>query len=214
MKKLLPLMMVLALSAFSLSACENNGESEASKTGEVKAKMTNSELETAIKSKINSDTRLSAAGIGVDADADGNKATLSGTVESQELRTKALALAKEAHAGLIITDKIDVKPREVTRESYTEEMANRERARAREIGDTIGDTLDDAWIHTKIVAQLIGNSETPERKINVDVKNNIVTLRGTVTAAEQKAEAGRVAQETSGVKRVINQLKVVKGANG
>jgi osmotically-inducible protein OsmY len=92
---------------------------------------------------------------------------------------------------------------------YTAEQAREERARAKENKETIGDTLDDAWIHTKIVAKLIANSKTPERKINVDVVKNAVTLRGTVESAEEKAEAERIAKETDGVQKVTNQLKVV-----
>jgi hyperosmotically inducible periplasmic protein len=95
---------------------------------------------------------------------------------------------------------------------YSEEQAREERARARENKETIGDTLEDAWIHTKIVAQLIGNSQTPERKINVDVVNNEVTLRGTVDTPEAKAEAERIAKATEGVKKVVNQLKVTPAA--
>jgi hyperosmotically inducible protein len=92
---------------------------------------------------------------------------------------------------------------------YSAEQAREERARAKENKETIGDTLDDAWIHTKIVAKLIANSKTPERKINVDVVNNVVTLRGTVDTAEEKTEAERIAKETEGVTKVTNQLKVV-----
>ena len=92
---------------------------------------------------------------------------------------------------------------------YTEEQAREERARAKENRETIGDTLEDAWIHAKIVAKLIADSKTPERNINVDVVNNVVTLRGTVDTSEAKAEAGRIAKETEGVKSVVNQLKVV-----
>src|SRR5712671_7884269 len=95
---------------------------------------------------------------------------------------------------------------------YSEEEARAERARARENKETIGDTLDDAWIHTKIVAKLIGNSKTPERKINVDVVNNEVTLRGTVDTPAAKAEAERVAKETDGVKKVSNHLTVSPAA--
>jgi osmotically-inducible protein OsmY len=95
---------------------------------------------------------------------------------------------------------------------YSEEQAREERARAKENKETIGDTLDDAWIHTKIVAKLIGDTQTPERKINVDVVNNEVTLRGTVDTAEAKAEAERMAKETDGVKKVVNQLKVSPAA--
>lgn len=95
---------------------------------------------------------------------------------------------------------------------YSEEQAREERARAKENKETIGDTLDDAWIHAKIVAKLIGNTSTPERKINVDVVNNQVTLRGTVDTAEAKTEAERIAKETDGVKKVVNLLKVSPAA--
>ena len=98
------------------------------------------------------------------------------------------------------------------RGQYSEEQARAERARAKENKETIGETLDDAWIHTKIVAKLIGDSKTPERKINVDVVNGAVTLRGTVDTAEARTEAGRKAKETDGVKSVANQLKVAPAA--
>ncbi len=95
---------------------------------------------------------------------------------------------------------------------YSEEKAREERARAKENKETIGDTLDDAWIHAKIVAKLIGDTSTPERKINVDVVKNEVTLRGTVDSAEAKVEAERIAKETDGVTKVVNQLKVSPAA--
>ena len=100
----------------------------------------------------------------------------------------------------------------MSRREYTEKQAAEERERAKQSKDTIGDTLDDAWIHTKIVAQLIADASTPERKINVDVVDNVVTLRGTVDTAEAKAEAGKIAKETDGVKLVKNQLQVAPAA--
>jgi len=95
---------------------------------------------------------------------------------------------------------------------YTEEQAREEREKAKANKETIGQSLEDAWIHTKVVAKLIGNSQTPERKINVDVVDGAVTLRGTVDTAEAKTEAERIAKETDGVKKVTNQLKVVPAA--
>src|SRR5882724_5087408 len=98
---------------------------------------------------------------------------------------------------------------------YSEEQAREERERAKANKESIGQSLDDAWIHTKIVAKLISDTQTPERKINVDVVDGAVTLRGQVDTAEAKAEAERVAKETAGVKKVTNQLKVMpaKAAN-
>jgi hyperosmotically inducible protein len=110
------------------------------------------------------------------------------------------------------TPRSEATPAPTATPKYTAEQAKEERERAKQNKETIGDTLDDAWIHTKIVAKLIGNSKTPERKINVDVVNNEVTLRGTVDTAEAKAEAERIAKETDGVKKVVNQLKVAPAA--
>jgi osmotically-inducible protein OsmY len=110
------------------------------------------------------------------------------------------------------TPRTEATPAPTATPKYTAEQAKEERERAKQNKETIGDTLDDAWIHTKIVAKLIGNSTAPERKINVDVVNNEVTLRGTVDTAEAKAEAERIAKETDGVKKVVNQLKVAPAA--
>jgi osmotically-inducible protein OsmY len=210
MKKHLVTFAFLLAVSFAAAGCEmpNGNNPATSKTTDGKAKMTDSELETAIQAKLNSETALGGVKLDVDADADTNQVTVSGTVESQAQRTRALEVIRNAHAGLVITDKIDVKPREISRAEYNEERATSDRTRARDRGDTVGDSLDDAWIHTKIVTKLIGNPDTPQRKINVDVKNNVVTLRGTVETADEKTEAARVAKETEGVKQVNNQLRV------
>jgi osmotically-inducible protein OsmY len=194
--------------SLSLNGCAAADSREATSGPTSKAQMTNSELEEKIKARFKTDAQLNAANLSVDANVNRNEITLSGTVGSESLRTKAIELAKSAHAGLIVTTKIDVKPGEISRTAYTIERAREERDIAKGRGETIGDSLDDAWIHTKIVAQLIGNSATPERKINVDVTNNVVTLRGTVETAEQKTEAEQVAKSAEGVKSVNNRLKV------
>ena len=112
-----------------------------------------------------------------------------------------------ANTGLITTR---TGPTATPTPKYTEEQAREERERAKANKETIGQSLDDAWIHTKIVAKLIGDTQTPERKINVDVVEGAVTLRGQVDTAEAKQEAERIAHDTDGVKRVINQLRVAK----
>lgn len=92
---------------------------------------------------------------------------------------------------------------------YTEEQGRQERERAKANKETIGQSLDDAWVHTKVVAKLISDTRTPERNINVDVVDGTVTLRGQVDTADAKAEAERDTKDTDGVKKVVNELKVV-----
>ena len=206
MRKLFLASFVVVAFGLILTACAPAESTDT--TNKPAANMSDSELENKIKAKFDSNAQLKVADLSVSADAEKNEATISGAVGTQSLRTKAVDLAKEASPGLILTDKIEVKPREMTREEYTEEHAREERENARGTGDRLGDSLDDAWIHTKLVAKFIGDADTPGRKINVDVVNNVVTLRGTVDTAEQRAEAERIARSTDGVKRVVNQLKV------
>lgn len=208
MKNFLGYIILVFVFSIVLVGCDSMQSQTATNTTE--PKMTNSDLENAIKGKIETDAQLKTANISVSADVETKAVTLSGTVESEALRTKAIESAKSAKAGLAITDKIDVKPRELSRSSYTDDMARADRTKAKGYGEKIGDSLDDAWIHTKIVTKLIGNSATPERKINVDVVNNMVTLRGTVESNQQKAEAERVAKSTEGVKSVKNMLLMKK----
>ena len=54
--------------------------------------------------------KLKDAKLDVDANADKNEVTISGTARSQDLRTKAVELAKSAQSGITVNDKIDVKP--------------------------------------------------------------------------------------------------------
>src|SRR5262245_58138437 len=91
--------------------------------------------------------------------------------------------------------------RSMTRSEFTAEMARTEVEKAKRQGDTVGGSVEDAWIHSKIVGQLVGDKDSTERKMHIDVDNGVVTLRGTVDSAQQKDEAERIAKETQGVKR-------------
>jgi len=168
----------------------------------------NSDLEQSIKSKLASDQRTQDSKIDVSADADKNEVTLKGTAYTEAARMRAVDLAKSAQPGLQVVDKIDVKPGEMPKSAYNEDMARDERAKAKANSEKIGDSINDAWIHSKIAAKLIGDSATTARKINIDVVNGVVTLRGTVDTTEAKQEAGRIAKDTDDVKSVNNMLKV------
>ena len=208
MRHFLVLSLLLCL---SLVACTKGTDTTTHAAKETAPKMSNSDLKAMVQQKINADADLQAAKLDVDADADHNAVTLSGKVATETERTRAVELARAAHPGLTVTDKIDVTPREVPRAEYTSEQARVEVERAKARNETVGGSLDDAWIHAKIVTKLMADNDTPEHKINVDVDKNVVTLRGNVGTAAAKQEAERIARDTEGVKRVSNQLKVVAG---
>jgi len=196
---------VLALVA-GLTACTS-----APPEPEAAPRMTNDDLDRLVVAQINGDPALAVYNLDVDADADNNAVTLSGEVPTQRLRMRAVDAAKTASAGLLITDKIVVKPDMVDRQNYTDEMAVEARERAATASDSIGDSLDDAWIHTKIRSKLLAEGEFPGGSVNVDVKDNVVTLRGSVSTKAEVAKAGQIAKDTEGVKSVRNQLVVTPG---
>jgi osmotically-inducible protein OsmY len=57
------------------------------------------------------DEQVRKADLSVRADVTKNEVTLSGTVESEAVRSKAVELAKTAHVGVFVNDKMTVKPR-------------------------------------------------------------------------------------------------------
>ena len=189
--------------ALAFVGCSNNPPNTVAEN-----RPSNADLEQTVKAKWAADPQLAAADLKVDADADKNQVTLSGTVQTEQSRTQAVDSAKSARPGVVVVDKIDVKPRELARSEYTEDMAREARDKAKASGQKVGDSIDDAWIHTKIVAKLAVNSATPAHKIDVDVVNNVVSLRGEVESAAAKEEAARIAKETDGVKSVRNLLRV------
>ena len=56
------------------------------------------------------DEQVRKADLSVRADITKNEVTLSGTVESQAVRSRAVELAKTAHVGVVVNDRIIVKP--------------------------------------------------------------------------------------------------------
>jgi hyperosmotically inducible periplasmic protein len=70
------------------------------------------------------------------------------------------------------------------------------------------DVTADAATTAAVKTKLLGDTKVGGLKIDVDTKDNVVTLTGTVSSAEEKAEALRLARTTTGVKRVIDKLTV------
>ncbi|HEY7221740.1 MAG TPA: BON domain-containing protein [Candidatus Binatia bacterium] len=69
----------------------------------------NAKLEEAVKSTLRRDKQLRKANLKVDADVTQNEVTLSGTVDSDAIRAKAVELAKSAHVGVIVNNRITVR---------------------------------------------------------------------------------------------------------
>jgi len=93
----------------------------------------------------------------------------------------------------------------VTREEYDKNRADYEREKG---SSTIGSGANDSWLWFKTRAALLTTSDLRESTVNVDVVNDVVTLKGTVGTAAEKTKAEQVAKGIDGVKSVKNELKV------
>ena len=71
----------------------------------------NAKLEKAIKTMFARDEQVRRADLRVRTDVTKNEVTLSGTVESEVVRSRAVELAKTAQVGVFVNDKMTVKPR-------------------------------------------------------------------------------------------------------
>jgi osmotically-inducible protein OsmY len=74
------------------------------------ARLSDSELQKAVRAKLETDAQIKEADISVIAIGERNEITLSGTVRTHAAREKAIELAKSAKPGVLVNDKIDVKP--------------------------------------------------------------------------------------------------------
>ena len=100
----------------------------------------------------------------------------------------------------------------VNREDFNKN-ANNYRAEAKNKGESVGESIEDGWIHFKVRAALAAVNDLRDSTINVDVEKNVVTLRGSVANADQKAKAEKAAH-VDGVKSVSNKLEVKADAAG
>jgi hyperosmotically inducible protein len=67
---------------------------------------------------------------------------------------------------------------------------------------------DDAVTATRVTSRLTADPDTDKHEIDVDVLNDVVTLRGIVETEAERDEAERIAAETRGVARVRNLIEL------
>lgn len=103
------------------------------------------------------------------------------------------------------TPTVDRTNSNITREEYDRNRAEYERDRG---SSTIGQGVNDSWIWFKTRAALATTDDLRDSTINVDVVNDVITLKGTVATAAQKAKAESVAKGIEGQKAVKNELTV------
>src|SRR5919106_6230390 len=76
-------------------------------------------------------------------------------------------------------------------------------------GKSIGETIDDATITTRVKTALLNDPQVGGLRIDVDTYKGVVSLSGRVKSADEEAKAVAVARRVSGVTDVRSSLQVI-----
>jgi hyperosmotically inducible periplasmic protein len=136
-------------------------------------------------------TGLDQAGlkdVSVSQDRDKGVVTLGGTVASEADKGQAESIAKASASAQVVADQISVRP-------------PGEESMAKDIQSDL-----DKGIERNLDAVLLQNRLNHD--VKYDVKNGVVTLRGTVNSGAKRAMAENVANTVPKVKQVVNELEV------
>ena len=155
-------------------------------------------LATSVRSKFFLDDDVRARD--VDVSSRDGVVTLRGSVESERERRQAVALARNTDGVREVADELQVRP-------STGEDASRRGSAGREVTGAVS----DAWITTKVQAQYFLDPDVRGAAIDVDTRNGVVTLSGSVSSAGARTAAEAIARDTAGVASVRNRLSVRAG---
>jgi len=136
----------------------------------------------------------------IDTDVESGIVHLTGTVDSDVDRALAGALAKGVDGVVAVENDLEVG-------SKAETAANAggsDHAAKRDFGTWVDDATTTAAVKTK----LIGNGNTKGLEIDVDTKDDVVTLSGRVNSDAEKDLAEQIAKNTRDVDEVHNNLVV------
>lgn len=75
-------------------------------------------------------------------------------------------------------------------------------------GKSVGDTIDDATITTRVKTSLLNDPAVGGSRIDVDTFKGVVTLSGRVKTKEEETQAIALARKISGVTDVKSTLQI------
>lgn len=115
------------------------------------------------------------------------------------------AVVVNNNSSLVNTTNTNTRNSNVTREEYDKNRADYEKDKG---SSTIGQGVNDSWLWFKTKTALAAVDDLRDSTINVDVVNDVITLKGTVGSAAQKTQAETTAKGIEGQKGVKNELQV------
>jgi len=164
-------------------------------------------ITTKVKAKISAD-RTITSGDQISVTTQKGVVTLSGTVDSDASKQRALTLARGTEGVKEVVDNLTAPPATASAAPTEGTAPEGVSGAVSEAAGKLAEKVDDATITTVVKTKLIGDSQVAARKIDVDTKDGVVTLKGTVTSETERDKAIQIARDTKGVQRVDDQLTV------
>ena len=148
----------------------------------------------AVEAKLASDPVVSSQRIDV-SDSGNGVVTLKGNLDSQEAKDRAISLAQNTEGVTKVNDLIAVRTGEHSANAPSDKRSPAMRT-------------DDHAISVAVKNKLRDDPVVKARDIDVDTRQGVVFLTGTVATEEEKDLAIRIARDTEGVKDVEANLHV------
>lgn len=139
----------------------------------------------------------------IDTEVRDGTAYLAGMVESDIDRDLAGELALAVEGVHKVENNIAVKDKFTLFDQSDEDSSDHEDARR-----SFAQVVDDATTTATVKTELAVNTNVAARNINVDTRNDVVTLSGTVASEKEKELAESIALNASDTEKVRNQLEV------
>jgi hyperosmotically inducible protein len=156
-------------------------------------------ITTSVKTQLAADDVVKAREINVDTRD--KVVTLTGVVQSTEEETKALQIARNTKGVASVIDNISVAPPAMPGAEPTGGRLGDVPAMAKPV-------VTDAAITASVKTKLLADTTVGGLRIDVDTRDSVVTLKGTVGSEAERAKAVEIASKTDNVTSVNDQLTV------
>lgn len=141
--------------------------------------------------------------------------TLSGLVANRADRARAERIA---HVEGVTRVENNLKTREGAKDSVkgtagavgekTKDGAEKVADKSKEGLSKAGEKITDTWITGRVSAKFVNEDLLHDSNIDVDSKDHVVTLKGTVLSAAGRRRAVEIAKSVEGVRRVVDNLTI------
>lgn len=131
--------------------------------------------------------------VSVSQDREKGIMTLTGNVPSDDLKSQAATLARQAAPDYTVANEIGVRP-------------PGDESQAKGVDSKLDSAMEDNF-----KAAIKAHKNLDEQSISCSAKNGTLVLKGSVKTAAQKAEAEKLAKKVPNVQQVVNELEVKTG---